>query len=332
MSGARFEGFHLIAPEASSIAPWIDLLFWAMVGLLSLVALGVFAAMWWFSIKYRHGSKADRGDRHKHSLLVELTWTLVPFGIFIGVFIWSLFLFVRLHTPPANAQTIYVVAKQWMWKVQHPAGQREINMLHVPMGVPIRLTMTSQDVIHSFYVPAFRVKQDVLPGRYTQLWFTATQLGSFPLFCAEYCGLDHSKMGGAVVVMRPDEYTRWLDQHGTSMSLAARGAALFRSHGCSGCHGANASVHAPDLDGIYGRPVHLADGSTVIADDRYIRDSILLPDTQVAAGYVPIMPSFSGQLSEDDLLALIAYLKSTSATAQQSLSIHSNQSSRGHQP
>ena len=305
----------MFLPEASSLAPRIDALFWSMIALCGLVAIGVFATMVFYCVRYRRGSRADRTGAHYQSLGVELTWTLLPFTLFIGVFIWSLMLFAQARTPPAGAQTLYVVAKQWMWKVQHPAGQREINTLHVPLGEPVRLTMTSQDVIHSFYVPAFRVKQDVLPGRYTQLWFTATKLGTFPLFCAEYCGLDHAKMGGSVVVLRPAEYARWLTGHDTGISLAARGADLFRARGCSGCHGPNASIHAPDLNDLYDRPVHLSDGSTVIADDRYIRDSILLPDTQIVAGYEPVMPSFAGQLSEDDLLALIAYLKSNSPVA-----------------
>ncbi|MGH8137568.1 MAG: cytochrome c oxidase subunit II [Steroidobacteraceae bacterium] len=302
--------FHMFIPEASSIAPRIDALFWSMIALCGLVAFTVFGAIVFYCVRYRRGSHADRTGRHNQSLGVELTWTLIPFVLFIVVFIWSLFLFAQARTPPASAQTLYVVAKQWMWKVQHPAGQREINALHVPLGEPVRLTMTSQDVIHSFYVPAFRVKQDVLPGRYTQLWFTATRLGTFPLFCAEYCGLDHSRMGGAVVVMQPAEYARWLDDHNTGASLVTQGASLFRSRGCSGCHGTNASVHAPDLEGLYGRPVHLSDGTTVIANERYLHDSILLPNTQLVAGYEPIMPAFSGQLSEDDLLALIAYIKS----------------------
>lgn len=304
-------------PEASSIAPDIDVLWWLMIGLCGLVSVGVFTVMLIFAVRYRRGSNADRSNRHAQSLGVELTWTLVPFFMFIGLFVWSLVLFARLHTPPEGSQTIYVVAKQWMWKIQHPGGQREINTLHVPLGQPVRLTMTSQDVIHSFYVPAFRIKQDVLPDRYTRAWFTATKLGRFDLLCAEYCGLDHSKMGGSIVVMRPADYARWLDRHAGPDSLAARGATVFRQRGCSGCHGANASVHAPDLDGIYGRRVHLADGSTVVADDRYIHDSIMLPDTQVVAGYAPIMPSFHGQISESDMLALIAYLKSTSTKASQ---------------
>jgi cytochrome c oxidase subunit 2 len=302
-------------PEASSLAPQIDWLFWSMIALCAAVAVGVFIAIVFYCIRYRRGSPADRSGRRKQSLGVELTWTLIPFALFIGVFVWSLFLFVHEHTPPANARTVYVVAKQWMWTMQHPGGQREINTLHVPLGTPVRLTMTSQDVIHSFYVPAFRVKQDVLPGRYTELWFTPTLLGRFPLFCTEYCGLDHSKMGGSIVVMRPADYQRWLAGHDTAPSLAAQGAVLFRTRGCSGCHGANASVHAPSLEGVYGTVVHLADGSTAIADERYLRDCILLPRTQVVAGYPPIMPSFSGQLSEEDLLALIAYIKSTSPLA-----------------
>ncbi len=304
--------FHLLLPSASSLSGRIDALWWTMVCLCGAVAIGVFVVMWAFCIRYRKGRQIDRTLSHS-TTPIELTWTLAPLVIFVGVFGWSLFLYAREESPPKDAQTIYVVAKQWMWKVQHPGGQREINQLHVPLDVSIRLTMTSQDVIHSFYVPAFRVKQDVLPGRYTQLWFAATQLGTFPLFCTQYCGLDHSRMGGQVIVMRPQDYASWLRDNGGSTTLAAHGAALFRSLGCSGCHGTEASVHAPDLDGIYGRRVYLADGSDVTADDAYIRDSILLPDKQVVAGYAPIMPSFQGQVNEDGLLALIAYLKSTRA-------------------
>lgn len=306
--------FHMFMPEASSIARPVDTLFWSMVILCAVVAIGVFVAIIFFCIRYRRGSQADRTGAHQQSLGVELTWTLVPLALFIGVFLWSLVLFAQARTPPANAQTLYVVAKQWMWKVQHPTGQREINTLHVPLGQPVRLTMTSQDVIHSFYIPAFRVKQDVLPGRYTQLWFTATKVGSFPLTCAEYCGLDHSRMGGMVVVNTPADYSAWLAAHQGGPGLAARGATVFRHAGCSGCHGPDASVHAPDLADLYGRTVHLSDGSSVTADERYLHDSILLPKTQIVAGYAPIMPSYSGQLSEEDVIALIHYIKSLSAT------------------
>ncbi|HEX3837698.1 MAG TPA: cytochrome c oxidase subunit II [Steroidobacteraceae bacterium] len=309
--------FTWLLTQASSLAPEVDALFWFMVVLCGTVALGVICAIVYFSIRYRRGSDADRSGEPAQSLPVELTWTLIPGVLFTGVFIWSLFLFVKMHTPPADSQTIYIVAKQWMWKAQHPGGQREINTLHVPLGVPIRLTMTSQDVIHSFYVPAFRVKQDVLPGRYTQLWFMATKLGHYELFCAEYCGLDHSRMGGQIVVLRPSAFAQWLEGHAGPATLAAQGAALYRAHGCSGCHGANASIHAPDLNGLYGRPVHLANGTQVIADDRYIRDSILLPDQHVVAGYQALMPSFAGQLSEEDLLAIIAYLKARSESSHE---------------
>jgi cytochrome c oxidase subunit 2 len=193
--------------------------------------------------------------------------------------------------------------------VQHPGGQREINTLHVPLGEDVKLIMTSQDVIHSFYVPAFRVKQDVLPGRYTVLWFTATRAGDYQLYCAEYCGTDHARMFGHVIALAPPQYQRWLDAQGATTTMAAHGEALFRALGCSGCHGANASVHAPALEGLYGRPVPLADGTTIIADDRYLRDSILLPKRQVAAGYEPIMPSFAGQVDEAEVLDLIAYIR-----------------------
>ncbi len=302
--------WELFLPEAASIARPIDVLFWSMLGLCALVALAVMGAMVFYAVRYRRGSRADRSGAHNQSLGVELTWMLVPFAIFVAVFVWSLALFVQARTAPPDAQTVYVVAKQWMWTVQHPGGQREINVLHVPLGEAVRLTMTSQDVIHSFYVPAFRLKQDVLPGRYTQLWFRATRLGSYALECAEYCGLDHARMGGSIVVQRPADYAAWLAGHAAGGSLAARGAVLYRARGCSGCHAPGSAVHAPPLGGLFGRPVHLADGRTVIADERYLRDSMLLPGLSVVAGYAPQMPSFSGQLSEEDVLALIAYLKS----------------------
>jgi cytochrome c oxidase subunit 2 len=209
-----------------------------------------------------------------------------------------------------------VLAKQWMWKLEHENGRREIDELHVPLGQPVELIMTSQDVIHSFFVPAFRTKQDVLPGRYTSLWFTATNTGRFHLFCAEYCGTDPAHMGGDVIVMEPAQFQRWLTAHAATQSMAARGEDLFRHLGCSGCHGENASVHAPNLAGVYGRPVPLSDGTTVDADERYIRDSILLPRKEVAAGYAPIMPSFTGQIGEDDILDLIAYIKSLASTKE----------------
>lgn len=296
-------------PQASGFAGRIDSLFGTLLALSGVVALGVFAVMIWFCVKYHHGSAADRsGDSHRH-LGIELAWTLVPMAMFIGLFAWSVRLWVVLRTPPADATPVYVLARQWMWKVEHAGGQREINTLHVPLGQPVRLVMTSQDVIHSFYVPAFRVKQDVLPGRYTELWFTATKTGTFDLYCAEFCGTDHSRMGGRVVVMAPTVFAQWLQGH-AGTGLAVQGAALFRRLGCSGCHDPRSGVHAPDLDGLYGSTVALADGSRVRADERYLHDSITLPQSQVAAGYAPVMPSYQGRIDESDLLALVAYLKS----------------------
>lgn len=295
-------------PQASTFAGRIDGLFDTLLALCAVVVLGVFVAMIWFCVKYRHGSGADRSGEPHQRLGVELTWTLIPFVMFIAIFGWSIKLWVELRTPPQDATPIYVVAKQWMWKVQHPGGQREIDQLHVPLGQPIRLVMTSQDVIHSFYVPAFRVKQDVLPGRYTQLWFTATQTGAFDLFCAEFCGTDHARMGGQVIVLTPADYAQWLHAH-AGIGLAAQGATLFRRLGCSGCHDPQSGVHAPDLNGLYGSTVPLSDGTQILADERYLHDSIMLPKSQVAAGYAPIMPSYAGRIGEDDVLALVAYLK-----------------------
>ncbi|HET6432786.1 cytochrome c oxidase subunit II [Dyella sp.] len=297
-------------PQASSFAPRIDMLFNAMLVLCSIVALGVFVVMIWFCIKYRRGSPAERGQRESSNLTVELSWTLIPFLMFCGLFGWSLYLWDGLRTPPHDASTVYVVGKQWMWKIQHPGGQREIDQLHLPLGVPTRLVMTSQDVIHSFYVPAFRIKQDLLPGRYTQMWFTPTETGTFDLMCAEFCGTDHAAMRGEVVVMRPDDYARWMQSH-AQVGLAERGEMLFRRFGCSGCHGSGATVHAPDLDGIYGTTVALTDGSVATVDDRYLHDSIMLPKSQVVAGYAPIMPSYENRIGEEDVLALLAYIKST---------------------
>ena len=216
-----------------------------------------------------------------------------------------------MSKPPANADEIYVVGKQWMWKIQHADGRREINELHIPVGRPVKLVMTSQDVIHDFFVPAFRTKQDVVPGRYTTEWFTPTKPGKYHLFCSQYCGTNHATMGGWIYVMEPEEHARWLAQRHRPMSLAAQGERVFHTLGCSGCHAENSKIHAPLLlNGIYGKPVPLSDGTVVIADDQYLRDSILLPNKQIAAGYEPLMPTYQSQISEEDLTALIAYLKS----------------------
>ena len=302
-------------PEASDYAARTDTLFWTITGTTAAVAVGIFILLAWFSIRFRRGAPAERvrpTTSGKGNSVLEIVWITVPLVVFLGFYVWAARLYLGYGHPPSRSLQVYVVAKQWMWTLEQPSGRREINELHVPRAQAVTLIMTSQDVIHSFYVPAFRVKQDVLPGRYTQLWFTATKPGTFPLFCAEYCGLDHSRMGGVVVVNTAADYAAWLAAHDSGAGLAAQGATVFRRAGCSGCHGENASVHAPDLQGIYGRPVQLSDGSSVLADERYLRDSILLPKAQIVAGYAPIMPSYAGQLSEEEVIALIHYLKSLS--------------------
>jgi cytochrome c oxidase subunit II len=307
------EQFHWLPAVASSSASRYDVLFGSMVLLTGFVALAIFVLMIYFSVKYRAGSRADRTAPPSNNKILERSWTGTPLLIFIGVFVWAAYDYAQLYETPSDAMPVYVVAKQWMWKLQHTNGRREIDELHVPLGRPVRLVMTSQDVIHSFFVPAFRVKQDVVPGRYTSLWFTPTQLGEFRLFCAEYCGTDHAGMEGRIVVMQPAEFSRWLSAQAATSDLAAQGYALFRQHGCSGCHNVQSAVHAPDLTGLIGRRVHLQDGRELVADDEYVRDSVLLPRKDVVAGFKPIMPSFAGQVSEEDIRALIEYIRSTGA-------------------
>jgi cytochrome c oxidase subunit 2 len=229
--------------------------------------------------------------------------------------VWGASLYLDVYRDTPDAMPIYVVAKQWMWHVQHQGGQREINELHIPVHRSVQLIMASQDVIHSFFVPAFRVKHDVVPGRYQNLWFRADKTGEFQLLCAEFCGTDHSRMIGRIVVMEPHDFETWLSHQQAPGTLAREGADLFRQLGCSGCHVGQGTVRAPALDGLFGKPVPLQDGTVVVADDRYIRDSILMPASQVAAGYAPVMPSFAGRVSEDELIRLVAYIKSLSPEA-----------------
>ncbi len=304
--------FRLLEQSASTAAERSDLLFTAMTLLCGTIALAIFVAMTWLAVRYRQGRVADRGPVRRR-LGLELGWTLLPLLLFVVLFVWAAYDFSRLYQPPPDALPVYVVAKQWMWKLQHRNGRREINELHVPLGQPVRLLMTSQDAIHSFSVPAFRLKQDVVPGRYTGLWFTATQLGSFHLFCAEYCGSEHSQMIGRIVVMRPADFAKWLGSGTEQPGLAQYGFALFRQLGCSGCHVAGSAVDAPSLRGLIGRTVHLQDGRSLVADENYVRDSILLPQRDIVAGYQPRMPSFAGQVSEEDIQALVAFIASGEA-------------------
>ncbi len=302
-------------PEASAYANHVDLLIAGFTVLIVLLSAPVFILITVFALKYRRGREVDRRHPVDRSVGLETSWALIPFVLLLVFYVWATWLFVLLHNPPADALEIQVVAKQWMWKFEHPGGQREINTLHVPVGTPVKLVMASQDVIHSLFIPALRIKQDLVPGRYTTLWFNAEKPGTWRLTCAEFCGTDHSLMGGAFITQTPEDYARWLRDSDTDMTLAAAGADLFRSRGCSGCHGPSATVHAPPLEGLYGALVPLDNGSTVTADEQYIRDSILLPQSQIAAGYPKIMPTFANQLGEDDVLKLVAYVKSL-ATAE----------------
>ena len=273
----------------------------------------IFVLIVTFATRYRRGARANRAHPPHSSRVLEVLWIGVPALLEVVMFIWATILFYRIYEPPPDATEVYVVGKQWMWDVQHAEGRAEINELHVPLGQAIKLTMTSQDVIHSFYVPAFRVKQDVLPGRYTSLWFRPTKVGRYHLFCAEYCGTSHSQMGGWVEVMEPADFEEWLTRGGTGPSMAEQGEKLFVQYHCAGCHRGSQVVNAPRLEGVYGGPVPIQKGNEVtftVADERYIRDSILEPRKEVVAGYQPVMPSFRDRISEPDLLRIIAYIKS----------------------
>lgn len=301
-------------PQASTYAPQVDNLFWLLLAISVAITLLVTTLVVWFSLKYRRGAKAKRGALPtRFTNEVEIGWTAATFFVFIFLFWWAASVDVADVAIPKQPMEIHVVAKQWMWKIEHPNGQREIDALHVPLGVPVKLVMTSQDVIHSFFVPAFRVKQDVLPGRYTELNFTPDKVGTFHLFCAEYCGTDHSRMGGGVVVMDPGDFARWSGGQPQGDSLAQQGKVAFERLGCTGCHGSSAAVRAPSLDGIYGRPQPMQGGGFKTADEAYLLDSILQPQKDVVAGYAPVMPSYQGVASEEDVIKLIAYIKQSRA-------------------
>ncbi len=272
-----------------------------------------------FAARYRQRRDVDRTNPPTGGKLMEVLWIGVPLVLGLVMFVWGANLFFQIYDAPGDALEVAVVGKQWMWYLQHPEGRSEINELHVPLGQPIKLNMTSQDVIHSFYVPAFRVKQDVLPGRYTSLWFEPTRLGRYHLYCAEYCGTNHSTMGGWVTVMEPVDFERWLTEGGVGPSMAEAGERLFVQHHCAGCHRGSQTVRAPKLEGVFGKPVPIQDGKDVrfeTADTAYIRDSILRPKSKIVAGYEPLMPSYQDQISEPDLLRIIAYIKSIGAEGE----------------
>jgi cytochrome c oxidase subunit 2 len=294
---------------ASDLAVKVDRLYLGLVLISAFYLALIFLPMIYFLFKYRRGHRANRTPLQIKTWKVEIVWTLIPFIMMMGLFGWGADLYYQVEEPPTGALEATVVAKQWMWKIQHAEGNREINELHVPQGRTIKLTMTSEDVIHSFFIPAFRVKQDVVPGRYVTQWFRPIKTGVYHLFCAEYCGADHSLMGGQIIVMDPADYQAWLGEGRPLNTLVAAGEQLFRTLGCSGCHMGSSIVHAPRLEGLFGKPVPLTGGKVVMADAQYIRDCILL-QSQIPAGYQPVMPRFAGHLSEQELLQLIAYIKS----------------------
>lgn len=303
--------------SASAHATQIDWLVTFFTLLMLLFVVPVFFCLALFAFRYREGRDVPRDHQSQGNWKVETLWILLPFLGAMVLYLMSARLYYQARMPPADALEIRVTAKQWMWKFQHPDGQREINTLHVPSDRPVRLVMISEDVIHSFYLPALRIKQDVLPGRYTDLWFNANRTGRYPAYCAEYCGTEHSGMGATLVVDHPQQYQRWLDGAGSPGSLAEQGGALFRQYGCSGCHSPGGTAQAPRLEGLYGRRVALADGGSVLADEGYLRDAILLPHKHRVAGFEPIMPTFAGILDEEAVMRLVAYIKTMSVTREE---------------
>jgi len=293
------------------MAPNVDALFIFLTLLSVGMTLAIFAVIIVFLAKFRRRKGVDAEQIHG-SVALELGWSIIPLMIFMLIFAWGAVIFFQERTPPQDSAEVYVVAKQWMWKIEHLEGQRELNELHVPVGRNVRLIMTSQDVIHSFYIPAFRIKQDVLPGRYTTEWFRATKPGTYHLFCAEYCGTMHSGMIGDVVVMTQPDYEAWMAGGKAGASMASSGAELFQSLGCITCHRSDSQGRGPNLVGVFGKPVLLEDGRTVVADENYVRESIMSPAAKVVNGYKPIMPVFQGLVTDEQLNSLVAYVKSLS--------------------
>lgn len=309
----------LFPEQASTMALQVDLLYFYLVAITlfftGIIVLGII----YFAIKYREREKFATPERIEGSLKLEILWSVIPFLISMSIFAWGAYLYFQLYrTDMKDTMEFYAVGKQWMWKFQHPTGQREINDLHVPKGRKIKFTMTTEDVLHDLYFPAFRTKADVVPGRYTYLWFEATQVGKFPIYCAEYCGLNHSGMGGWVYVMEPADYEKWL-MGNAGLPPAEAGKQLFtNTYGCATCHSIDGttggSFRGPTLKDVFGKEVELSDGTKKIADENYIRRSIENPQAELVKGYGAIMPTFKGQISPDQMNQLIAYIKTLSAT------------------
>ena len=307
----------LFPDQASTVAARVDNLYFFMIAVSAFFAVVVTVMVVFFAIKYRRRHDDEVGEPIHGSLALELLWTGIPFVIAMVMFVWGSSVYFALARVPEEALDIYAVGKQWMWKFQHREGQREINELHVPVNTPVRMIITSEDVLHDLYFPSFRVKTDAIPGRYTQIWFNATKTGRFHIFCAEYCGTNHSGMIGWVHVLPADEYQAWLAGTTTGESLAQRGEKLFTQLACVTCHNANSQGRGPVLNGVWGHTVQLANGNTVTADASYVRESILNPTAKIVAGYQPLMPTFQGQVTEEQLLALTEYIKGLPAAPPQ---------------
>jgi cytochrome c oxidase subunit II len=306
-----FNNFPLWPDRASTMAGNVDALFIFLLIVCGMMTALIFTAIIYFAARYRK-QKGVQAEQIEGSTPLEITWSVIPFFVFMAIFVWGAVVYFKSRTPPRDSTEVYVVAKQWMWKLEHAEGQREINELHVPVNRDIKLIMTSQDVIHSFFVPAFRMKQDVVPGRYTVAWFRATKPGTYHLFCTQYCGTQHSSMIGNIVVMDPAQYEAWMSG-GSNGPLSASGEKVFAELGCATCHRTDTQGRGPNLMGVFGKPVLLEDGRTVTADENYIRESILDPGAKVVKGFKPVMPTFQGLISEEQLNALIAYVKSLSS-------------------
>ncbi|MBV9125040.1 MAG: cytochrome c oxidase subunit II [Planctomycetes bacterium] len=295
--------------DASTMAGRVDWFFIFLLVITGAMGLLVAVLLIGFAVHFRRREGQGPPPYTHPNLALEVFWTLTPLGIFMVMFVWGATLYFEAYRAPDDATVVYGIGKQWMWKFQHPEGQREINQLHVPTGRPFKMMLTSEDVIHSFFVPDFRIHQDVLPNRYTSVWFQATRPGTYHLFCSQYCGTWHSGMVGEVIVMEPAEYQNWLNEHAEG-SLALEGAKVFRKYRCISCHSADQNARAPVLEELYGAPVHLTDGRVVVADEQYIRESIYEPSAKIVAGWQNIMPTFKGQVSEEEIIQLIAFIKS----------------------
>ncbi len=329
----RATAFPLFPEQASTMAAQVDYLYIFLIVVSLVFGVGIAVALIGFSVKFRRTPDNQVGHPIHGSNLLEIAWSVLPFGLTMVIFAWGAWLFFGFSRPPDNAHEVFVVGRQWMWKLQHMQGRREINELHVPVGQAVKLTMTSEDVIHSFYVPAFRVKFDVLPGRYTTAWFEPTKVGEYHMFCAEFCGTEHSGMIGKVVVMEPADYQAWLAEPPPVIAAAGSaaaapaaapvdglspvgaGEALFTAKACAICHQPQSGALGPSLVGVYGKPVQFADGTSATITDDYLRESILNPTAKIVAGFQPVMPTFQGQLSEEQVMQLIQYIKSLTAGA-----------------